>query len=261
MKKWLILRRSTQILILALFLITPFTKLEIIEGNLTSSEFLDIIPMTDPLAALQIFLATGGIYKTALIGAVIVLLFYVVVGGRVFCSWVCPVNMVTDLAHSLRRRFNIQRGPKLDSNLRYWILPTILTVTAVTGVTAFEVVNPISMLHRGLFFGMGAGWIVVLAIFLFDTFAFYRGWCSHLCPLGAFYSIIGKFSLVRVSFSDRLCDGCGDCFHVCAEAQVLMPSVRDRKPVILSGNCTNCGNCIDICPPVALKFGLRFKKR
>ncbi len=216
--------------------------------------------MTDPFAGLQVMLATGDIYKTALIGMGIVLLFYLIVGGRVFCSWVCPLNMVTDLAHSMRKRLNIVRGRTLDKSARYWILATVLVVTIVTGVTSFEVINPIAMLHRGLIFGMGIGWVVVLAVFLLDLLVFYRGWCSHLCPLGAFYSLVGKLSLVRVRFSDRLCDGCGDCFPVCAEAHVLTPSVRDREPVILSGNCTNCGNCIDICPPGALKFGLRFKR-
>ncbi|MDH3975378.1 MAG: quinol dehydrogenase ferredoxin subunit NapH [Deltaproteobacteria bacterium] len=289
MKKWLIARRISQILVLFLFLITPLTKsevmegkipaffemktseigeggpvsdrgIEILEGNLTSSEFLDFIPMTDPFAALQVMLATGDIYKTALIGAGIILLFYIIVGGRLFCSWVCPMNMVTDFAHSMRKRFNIERGRSLDRNTRYWILGTVLIVTAVTGVTSFEIISPVAMLHRELIFGAGAGLLLVAAIFLFDLLVFYRGWCSSLCPLGAFYSLVGKLSLLRVRFSDGLCDSCGDCFPVCAEAQVLGPSVKDREPVILSGNCTNCGNCIDICPPKALKFGLRFKR-
>lgn len=288
MKKWLIARRTTQIFVLVLFLLTPLTKsvvqegkiplffemktsdigeggvdsfrgIEIIEGNLSSSDFLDIIPMTDPFAALQVMLATGGLYKTALIGAGIVLLFYIIFGGRLFCSWVCPMNMVTDLAHSLRKRLKIERGRTLDNGMRYWILATVLIVTAVTGVTSFEIVNPISMLHRELIFGIGLGTAVVAAIFLFDLLVFYRGWCSYLCPLGAFYSIIGKLSFLRVRFSDKLCDSCGDCFPVCAEAHVLSPSVKGREAVILSGNCTNCGNCIDICPPKALRFGSRFK--
>lgn len=289
MKKWLIARRITQILVLSLFLITPLTKsavmegkipaffetqtseigeggpvsyrgIEILEGNLTSSEFLDFLPMTDPFAALQVMLATGSIYKTALTGAAIILLFYFIVGGRLFCSWVCPMNMVTDLAHSLRKRLKIERGRMLDKSTRYWILAVVFIVTAVTGVTAFEIVNPIAMLHRELIFGIGSGLLVVFAIFLFDLLVFYRGWCSSLCPLGAFYSIIGKFSIIRVRFNDSLCDSCGDCFPVCAEAHVLTPSVKDRQAVILSGNCTNCGNCIDICPPGALKFGIRFKR-
>jgi len=152
----------------------------------------------------------------------------------------------------------IPMGRALSRSLRYWILATVLITTAATGVTVFEVINPISALHRGIIFGMGLGWIFVAVIFLFDLLVFYRGWCSHLCPVGALYFLIGKLSLIRVRFSDRLCDSCGDCFKVCAESQVLVPPVRDREPVILDGNCTNCGNCIDICHTQALKFGLRF---
>jgi ferredoxin-type protein NapH len=41
-------------------------------------------------------LATGHqLAGTVLLGAAIVLAFFFVVGGRSFCSWVCPVNLVS----------------------------------------------------------------------------------------------------------------------------------------------------------------------
>ena len=45
---------------------------------------------------------------SAALGALIVAMFYALVGGRVFCSWVCPVNVVTDTASWLRRRLRIR---------------------------------------------------------------------------------------------------------------------------------------------------------
>jgi phosphoribosylaminoimidazole-succinocarboxamide synthase len=60
----------------------------------------------------------------------------------------------------------------------------------------WELINPVSMLHRGLIFGIGTAWMVVLAIFLFDLFVMSRGWCGRLCPVGAFYSLIGRWSPV-----------------------------------------------------------------
>jgi len=50
-------------------------------------------------------LAAGAVLATdLLIGAFIITIFYLLVGGRAFCSWVCPVNIVTDAAALLRRK-------------------------------------------------------------------------------------------------------------------------------------------------------------
>lgn len=257
-KKWLFARRFVQLSILTLFIITPYAGVKIIEGTLTSARIFNVVPMTDPLAGLQVILASGGMQTTAIIGMILVLSLYVIMGGRAFCAWVCPLNMVTDTAHWLAKSLNLRKGRKLAREMRLWILATILIVSALTGVVAFEMVNPISILHRGLFFGMGMGWVFILGIFLFDLLLFSRGWCSHLCPVGAFYSIVGRISLTRVRFQQQLCDHCGDCYKVCPEPHVLNSPVRDKVPVVLSGDCTNCGSCIDICPTRALKFGTRF---
>jgi len=53
-------------------------------------------------------------------------------------------------------------------------------------------------MQRGIIFGFGSGVAVVLAVFLFDLFGVKNGWCGHLCPLGASYSLLGKASLIRV---------------------------------------------------------------
>ena len=58
-----------------------------------------------------------------LLGAAIVLVFYPLVGGRVFCAWVCPVNLVTDLAGWLRTKLRIQQPCfACRRNTRYFVL-------------------------------------------------------------------------------------------------------------------------------------------
>lgn len=261
--KWLILRRISQFSILALFLVGPWFGQWIVKGNLAYSYTLDFLPLTDPYVALQ-SMATGHLPETlGLVGLAIVLVFYLLVGGRVYCSWVCPVNVVTDAAGWLRNRLGIKGGSQLGRNTRYWILGMTFVGSALTGVVLWELINPVSMLHRGLIFGMGMAWTVVLAVFLFDLFVTSRGWCGRICPVGAFYSLLGRWSPVRVSAPARAaCNDCMDCFEVCPEPQVIRPALKgDGKgvgPVILSPNCTNCGRCIDVCSKEVFTFGLRF---
>ena len=264
--RWLLARRAVQAGVLALFLIGPWYGIWWLKGNLASSTLLDTVGLTDPLILLQSLAAGHAPLAAALSGAAIVLVFYVVLGGRVYCSWVCPINVVADAAAWMRQRLRIGPGWQPRRTLRYWILATTLAVSALTGTIAWELVNPITYLHRGLVFGLGLAWLVVLAVFLFDLLVSRRGWCSHLCPVGAFYGVVGRASLLRVNARKRqACTDCGDCYRVCPEPHVLVPALKPRTPessvVVRSGDCTNCGRCIDVCAEDVLHFGTRFSVR
>lgn len=262
--KWLFLRRASQIGILLLFLVGPWFKLWIVKGNLNYSFTLDFLPLADPYLLLQTLLAGQMPERLAWIGAAIVLVFYLLVGGRAYCAWVCPVNLVTDFANWLRARLGLKGGAHLSRTTRYWILAMTLIAAALAGTLVWEMVNPVSMLHRGLFYGLGLAWAVILAVFLFDLFVMRHGWCGHLCPVGAFYSLIGKLALTRVKLPARAaCNDCMDCFAVCPEQQVIRPALKSidgAPPVILDANCTNCGRCIDVCSKQVFAIGSRFGK-
>ncbi len=258
--RYMILRRMTQIGILVLYFGANAWGWTILMGNLSSSIFLDFVPMSDPYAALQM-LAAGAVLATdLLIGVAVITVFYLLIGGRAFCSWVCPINLITDAAALLRRVTGIDRvqGIKQPASrkLRYWVLALSLIISFFMGVTAFEFVSPISMVHRGIVFGLGFGWAAMLIIFLFDLFVLKNGWCGHICPLGGFYSLVGKFSLIRVHHIQENCTLCMKCKVVCPENQVLHMIGKESLPV-LSGECTNCARCIEVCDDDALEFSIR----
>jgi ferredoxin-type protein NapH len=261
--KYLLLRRITQFSILALFLSGPLFDIWIAKGNLSSSLTLDILPLTDPFVLLQSFFAGHSLAFDAFIGVVIVLIFYLLVGGRVFCSWVCPVNIVTDGANFVRCKLGIKSsGGGVSNKTRYWLLFISLLSAWITGSIIWELINPVSILHRGIIFGMSIGWGFIVLIFLFDVFVVKNGWCSRLCPMGAFYSLLGKFALLRVNASSRdKCTDCLECFVVCPEPKIINPALKGSgSSIILDGNCTNCGRCIDICEPKVFSYSTRFKK-
>jgi ferredoxin-type protein NapH len=265
--RFLLLRRVAQVGFLALFLLGPWAGLWLVKGNLTASRTLDVLPLTDPYVLVQSIVAGYWPEATALIGALIVLAAYVVVGGRAYCAWVCPINPVTDAAHWLRKRLGIEASLPIGRDARLWVLAASLVVAFLTGTVAWEAVNPISLLHRELIFGtIFAGSLagaVVVAVFLFDLGVASRGWCGHLCPVGAFYGLIGAASVLRVSSVRRAaCDDCMDCYAVCPEPQVIAPALKGAAkglgPVILSRDCTNCGRCIDVCAKDVYAFATRF---
>ena len=258
--RYLFFRRFTQVGLLFLYFGANAWGWKMLQGNLSSSTILGVIPMSDPYAALQMLVAGAALSADLLIGVLVVVFFYFVFGGRAFCSWVCPINMVTDFAAFVRELIGMNKltgvRQPASRNLRYWILALSLVVSAIMGLAAFEFISPISMLHRGIVFGIGFGWASVLIIFLFDLFVLKNGWCGHICPLGGFYSILGKFSLIRVKHNEENCTLCMKCKVVCPENQVLHMIGKESLPV-LSGECTNCARCIEVCDDDALNFSIR----
>ena len=264
--QWLLVRRVSQLLVLGIFLIGPLSGYWLVKGNLASSRTLDVLPLSDPFIALQSLAAQHVPGKDVLQGALIVVLFYVLVGGRSYCAWVCPINMVTDAAHWLRRRLGLAPGAQTDRRFRFWLLGMTLPVSTLSGVIAWELVNPVTLLFRELVFGLGAGLLLIAAIFVFDAFVSRHGWCGRLCPVGAFYSLIGRASVIRISASGRSqCNDCMDCFAVCPEPQVIPPALKadavSTGPIVTSSQCTNCGRCIDICSKNVFGFSVRFNNK
>jgi len=264
-QRWLLLRRASQLLTLFAFLSGPWFGLWISKGNLSSSLTLGVLPLTDPFLLLQTMASGHWPYASALIGAGVVLTCYLLVGGRMFCSWVCPVNMVTDAAAWSRRRFGIKTGRAPAAATRYWLLAGTFAAAAATGTLAWEWVNPVSLFHRGLIFGLGGALWVIGGIFVYDLLVANRGWCGHLCPAGAFYGLLGRTALLRVAAPRRqACDDCLDCFAVCPEPQVIRPALKQAgqtSPLILAAECTNCGRCIDVCDKQVFKMTHRFDQR
>ena len=108
--RWLILRAAAQAGFLAIFLAGPSLGWRLVDGTLASSRTAGVLPLTDPLILLQAILAGHLPAATALTGALIVLAAYLAVGGRTYCSWVCPINPVTDAAHWLAGRLGLGKG-------------------------------------------------------------------------------------------------------------------------------------------------------
>jgi ferredoxin-type protein NapH len=260
--KYLILRRITQFAILFLYFAGNYWGWKILNGNLSFSKLFQTIPLTDPYAFLQMVFAGAVISSNLIIGVIIIVLFYGIIGGRAYCSWVCPVNLITDLAAWLRRKTHHEKDNLISAmkmkNFRYWFMAVMLIASTAVGAAAFEFISPIGIFTRGVAFVIGFGWVWLVAIFLFDAFVLKNGWCGHICPVGAMYSIIGSKSIIRVYHNKENCTNCGNCLTICPEVQVLSPVINKKSDYINGIECTNCGRCIEVCDDNALKFTLRY---
>ena len=236
----------------------------LLAGNLSAAKLAGAVPLADPFAVLQMLAGRHALATEVLLGAALTLGIYSLLGGRVFCAWVCPMNFVTDAAFWLRGKLGLGAGDdpvRLPSPTRYVILAVMLVLSAASGLMAFEAFSPVAMLHRELLYGVGLGLTGALGIFLLDALVLRHGWCGNLCPLGAFWAVVGRAAQVRVAFDNGSCTRCGDCVKLCPEPRVLHFGNAAARGMIASGECTNCGRCIAVCPESSLRFELRARIR
>ena len=253
--KFLILRRITQISILALFILGNFYGVKILSGNLSSSLLFGKIPLSDPFALVQILLASFSAGINAIIGAGIIFAFYALVAPRAFCSWICPINLLTDLAAWLRKRLGITtRIVSVNRKARYVLAVLALVCSGAFGFAAFESVNFISLFARAVISLSASAFAIALLIVVFEIFAGDRTICSRLCPLGGFWATLSYFSVIRIRHEVDKCTMCGKCKMVCPEVQVLKMVGRENGRV--SSECISCGRCIDVCDDDALNFSI-----
>lgn len=250
--RWTIGRRCVQILVL-LLLATPAVGWSFFEGTLSAAAIAGL-QLSDPLAALQILVLTGSLTSTMIIGTVIMVVFYGLLGGRVFCGWICPVHLLTDLVDMLPWPKRLARWSLKWKGVA---LAVIAIVTVLLGIPAFETLSPIGIAARALTFGASSGLVVLVLIAIAELFLVRRVWCRSLCPLGGFYFQLGRLGAVAIAYNEKKCTHCGDCQQVCFVPEVLIPSLEGQVPRVLSGECTRCGACVGICPDQALGFGIR----
>ena len=229
--RWTLLRRATEFLVLICFTGTARWGWEVfgkplLVGDLSSSRILGVIPLDDPLALFERLCA--GIIPTAsaAIGALLITLFYGLLGSRTFCGWVCPMNFVVETAAWLRRKLNLPADAvRLPRLTRYATLAGVLLASILTGSAAFETVSPQAFLWRDIIFGTGLSALsAVLTVFALELGLMKDSWCGHLCPLGAFWSLAGRASprpIIQIAFIDEHCTRCADCLKVCPEKQVI----------------------------------------
>jgi len=194
--------------------------------------------------------------------------------GRLFCGWTCPFGWFQDLIYKIpiKKRPVIGKIGRVLSYGKYlvllvfvFILPAAVYNTLGLGEPAFckwicpagtlEASFPLLLTNPSLreLPGLLYSWkiVVLMAIITLSLFTS-RPFCRFLCPLGAFYALFQRFSLLHLTVNKSTCTSCKKCQNICKLD--IQPQINPNHP-----DCIRCLDCIQVCPTGALTVGFKQK--
>ncbi len=260
--KWLRRRWLTLIVVNLLFVVSYYFDVQLLEGALTASRFVGF-HMADLNSALQVMLAYKHVVLNLVIGTVTIFVLWLLLGGRTFCSWVCPYHLLSEWAEKLHLWLvekRVIKGYTFHRGVRSVFYVIFALLALLTGYTVFETISPTGILSRALIYGPGIGLLWVAVLLLFEVFVSRRAWCRYVCPIGITYGVVGVLSPLRITYNLKGCHHEGDCRKACLVPHVLDLTIKGRAEAVdmdVGADCTRCGMCVDICPTDSLKFEIK----
>lgn len=164
-------------------------------------------------------------------GLLILLFVSVVIGNGLLIGFLDPYSIYGKIITNLCKPFLI-----LFNNIFAFLFKN---VNIYIPVYTLNYINLILLLST----------IFLFLIILLSAFFKGRIFCNLLCPLGAFFRFITRFSRLKIIIDDNKCVSCGLCEKLCkAECINSMGKSIDTE------RCINCFNCLDICNYAALNY-------
>jgi polyferredoxin/formate hydrogenlyase subunit 6/NADH:ubiquinone oxidoreductase subunit I len=221
----------------------------------------------DPLVAIGTVLTTHTLYAPLLLALVTVIL--TIIFGRFFCGWVCPFGSLHHFTGFLGNRskpalqkIQLNKYRKAQS-VKYFVLIVLLAMAAFPSIGVSlqtGLLDPISLLSRSFnllilpvldrtvnfisaaerfYEGAWLIFLVFLAAVLLNLII-PRFYCRFICPLGALFGILGRFTVWRIGKNYNHCTDCKLCERNCEGGCEPAGKIRISE-------CVLCFNCFDNC--------------
>ncbi len=210
------------------------------------------------------------LYLAESAGVILVWLIITFLWGRIYCSTVCPVGTLQDIAIRLRRcwpRFNKPFAYKTPWRGRMHIL-VIYLICMICGFTIVSLIlepwyifgnitsaaGAKGMHQMWIEYGFSAvlGIIIgIISLLILLPYALLRGrdFCNNICPFGTVLSIVASRAALQIVIDPDKCISCMRCEDECRSSCIKVVSRH-----VDNSRCIRCFDCIAHCPVNAIKY-------
>jgi ferredoxin-type protein NapH len=262
------LRRPAQLAVILFFILLPWANARgwtRIYGSLFALNIYGL-PFADPLSALQVLLIDGHCAVKLWTGAALVLLLAFAL-GRVFCGWLCPYGLLSELVHTARRRLPTLLCVDAAERHAFWLrFALCASGMAAALACAFPVLQRLSMPGELSLVPLRAleGWELCLAALsppgaalLAEGISGRRLWCRYACPQSVCLTLAAQCfpGAFGVRWTPERCS-CPHGDRPCRRACSLGLTAR-QKAGPPRGECIQCAQCVSACAArgAALRIG------
>jgi ferredoxin len=209
------------------------------------------------LESLYTLFTTGGFIEKIFSGTLIlfaITLIIALIFRRSFCGLICPFGAIQEFFGEIGQRVFKKKfimPEKIDKPLRY-LKYVILAITvfyawktAGLWMAPYDPWSAYSHLPEGIssVWSESAIGLILLIITVVGSLIYDRFFCKYICPVGAFYAIVGKVSPYRVVRDEIKCIDCGICSKKCP-VNIDVQHLKEVK----STECLSCQTCVLNCP-------------
>ncbi|MEN9699136.1 MAG: hypothetical protein RLZZ301_334 [Bacteroidota bacterium] len=193
------------------------------------------------------------IFAVLAILAVVFVIFFTIIFGRIFCGWVCPQTIFMEMLFRRIEYFiegdaaeqrRLDQAPwttskiakKTSKHVIFWLISFLIANTFLAYIIGSDELWKIQTDPLGKHLG-GFTAIVIFTYVFYGVFAFLREQvCTTICPYGRLQGVLLDQNSMVVAYD-----------HVRGEGRAKIRKGEDRAAAG-KGACIDCLQCIHVCP-------------
>jgi len=177
----------------------------------------------------------------------ILILFF----GRFWCGNLCPLGGSTVMGRYVGEKI-FGRDPNPTPYIRAgFMLPMAFLLISFISV-ALDITG-VAKNTAYLFI------FLFLSAFLVGFFFHRRSWCRYVCPIGAWFGVVNRLSIIGLRSKQKTCENCTTKECIKGIDAGMCPTFLNPSKLSSNRHCLECWKCIKNCPKEksSMKIGFR----